>query len=376
MKRKVAIAVFIVVMVGACLAGVKTLQIRKLMAAGAARVAPAESISSAVVRAEQWQGTLSAVGSIAAVQGVNVTTEIAGTVREIAFDSGAVVDKGALLVRLDTSSEEAQLRALEAQSDLSRINAGRVRALRAENTVSQSEQDSAEATLKQNEANADAIRAMIEKKTIRAPFAGQLGIRQVNLGQYLDVGKPIVSLQSLAPVYAVFSLPQQDLARLTNDLVVRLSSDAFAGREFDGRLSAMNPDLDPDTRSVRVQATFENAERLLRPGMFARVEVLLPERQEVLVIPATAVLSSPYGDSVYVIEEEPGKDGGQASLVVRQKFIRLGSGRGDFVSVESGLKAGERVASAGVFKLRNGMAVTVNNDIAPKATQTPRPSDS
>ncbi len=234
-----------------------------------------------------------------------VTPEIPGIVREIAFESGAVVAKGDLLVRLDTSSEEAQLRALEAQEELARLNLARERTLRSQNMVSQSELETAEATLKQNQANADNIRATIEKKTIRAPFAGRLGIRLVNLGQYLDTGKPIVSLQSLTPVYADFSLPQQELARLKTGMAGALvTTDAFPGRAFEGTLTAINPDLDPSTRSVGLQATFENAEQLLRPGMFARVEVLLPEEQTVLAIPATSVLSAPYGDSVYVVESQ------------------------------------------------------------------------
>jgi membrane fusion protein (multidrug efflux system) len=242
--------------------------------------------------------------------------------------------------------------------------------------VSQADLDTAEATLKQFEANADTIKATIEKKTLRAPFAGQLGIRQINLGQYLDMGKPVVSLQSLAPLYAVFSLPQQELSRLATGLRVRLSADTFPGRQFEAVLTAINPDLDADTRSVRLQATFDNGDRSLRPGMFARVEVLLPEQQDVLVIPATSVLSSPYGDSVFVIEPQPAKGSAKPSLVVRQQFIRVGPGRGDFVSVESGLKPGARVVSAGVFKLRNGMAVVESNDIAPKASETPHPADS
>ena len=196
------------------LAGVKALQFKKLMAAGKSFAPPPETVSSAVVREEKWQGTLTAIGSITAVQGVTVTPEIPGIIREIAFESGAVVSKGDLLVRLDTSLEEAQLRALEAQEELARLNLARERTLRSQNMVSQSELDTAEATLKQNQGNADAIRATIQKKTIRAPFAGRLGIRLVNLGQYLDTGKPIVSLQSLTPVYADFSLPQQELARL------------------------------------------------------------------------------------------------------------------------------------------------------------------
>jgi membrane fusion protein (multidrug efflux system) len=242
--------------------------------------------------------------------------------------------------------------------------------------VSQAELETTEATLKQSQGNADATRAMIQKKTIRAPFAGRLGIRLVNLGQYLDTGKPIASLQSLTPVYAEFSLPQQELARLKTGMRVHVTTDAYPDRTFEGTLTAINPDLDAQTRSVGLQATFENSEQLLRPGMFARVQVLLPEEQTVLAVPATSVLSAPYGDSVYVIESKPGKDGGKSQLVVRQQFIRTGSARGDFVSVESGLKAGERIVRAGIFKLRNGMSVIENNDLAPKNDLAPRPSDS
>jgi membrane fusion protein (multidrug efflux system) len=376
MKRKIIIAVVIVLAVVGGLAGVKAWQFLKVKAAGQAFAQPPETISSAVAHEEKWQDTLTAVGSINAVQGVTVSPEIAGTVSEIAFESGAVVAKGDLLVRLDTSSEEAQLRAIEAQVEWTRISAERLRQLRTNNTVSQSELDQAEAALKQNQANADAIRATIEKKTIRAPFAGQLGIRLVNLGELLEAGKAIVSLQSLAPVYTDFSLPQQELARLKTGLAVRVSSDTYPDQHFDGTLTAINPDLDATTRSVRLQATFANAEQLLRPGMFVRVEVIFPEEQTVLAVPATAILSAPYGDSVYVIESRPAKNGGKPEAVVSQKFVRTGRSRGDFISILSGLKAGERVVSAGVFKLRNGMSVQENNDLVPKAVEKPSPSDS
>ncbi len=375
MKSKIALALLVVLLVGGGLAGVKMLQIRKLIAAGQAFVTPPETVSSVLVREEKWQDTLTAIGSIAAVQGVSITPDIPGTVREIAFESGAVVSQGDLLVRLDTSSEEAQLRAIEAQVELASINVVRVRSLRNDHMISQSELDSAEAVLKQSQANADAIRTVIAKKTLRAPFAGRLGIRLVNLGQYLDTGKPIVSLQALEPVYADFSLPQQELARLKVGMQVRVTTDAYPGRQFEGRLTAINPDLDASTRSVGLQATFENPDHLLRPGMFARVEVLLPEEQAVLVIPATSVLSAPYGDSVYVIESKPGKEG-TPGLVVRQQFVRTARARGDFLAVDSGLKPGERIVSSGIFKLRNGVSVVENNELAPKASETPRPSDS
>lgn len=372
MKRKIVVAVVIVVVIFGGLAGVKTLQIKTLVAAGQAFVEPPETVSSFVAREEKWQNSLSAIGSIAAVQGVIVTPEVAGAVREIAFESGAVVAKGDLLVRLDTSTEEAQLKAAEAQVEWARVSAVRARSLRSDSTVSQSELDSAEASLKQAQANADTISATIEKKTIRAPFAGRLGIRQVNLGQYLEAGKPIVSLQSLAPVYADFSLPQQELARLKIGMRVRLSTDTYPNRQFEGTLTALNPDLNATTRSIGLQATLENADQSLRPGMFARVEVLLPEEQNVLVIPATSVLSAPYGDSVYVIEPATNS---AAGLVVRQQFIRSGRTRGDFVSVVSGLKPGDRVVSSGIFKLRNGMSVVENNELTPKSAEKPHPSD-
>ena len=365
-----------VLVVSGALAGIKALQIRKLIAAGKDYLPPPECVSTVVVGEDKWQDTLTAIGSITAFQGVTVTPEIPGIISEIVFESGAVVSKGDLLLRLDTSSEKAQLRAWEAQEELARLNLARERTLRSQNMVSQSVLDTAEATLKQTQGNADNIRATIQKKTIRAPFAGRLGIRLINLGQYLDTGKAIVSLQSLTPVYADFSMPQQELARLKTGMHVRVTTDAYPGRQFDGTLSAINPDLDQSTRSVGLQATFENPEQLLRPGMFVRVEVLLPEEQPVLVIPATSVLSAPYGASVYVVESKPGKTNGAPQLMVRQQFIRTGRGRGDFLSVESGLKVGERIVSAGIFKLRNGMAVTENNDLAPKSDLAPHPSDS
>jgi membrane fusion protein (multidrug efflux system) len=371
MKRKILTAVIVVLAVVVGLAGVKAWQVHTLIAAGQAFVQPPETISAAVVHEEKWPDTLTAVGSISAKQGVTVSPEIAGKVSEIAFESGAVVAKGDLLVRLDTSSEEAQLRAIEAQVELARLNAERDRQLRTNNTLSQSELDAAEAVLKQNQANADAIRATIEKKNIRAPFAGQLGIRLVNLGELLDVGKPIVSLQCLSPVYADFSLPQQELARLRTGLPARISSDTYPGQWFEGTLTAINPDLDETTRSVRLQATVENNDRL-RPGMFVRVEVVLPEEQTVLVVPATAILSAPYGDSVYVIESNTTN----STLVARQQFVHTGRSRGDFISVETGLKAGDRVVSAGIFKLRNGMPVRENNQTTPQPAAAPRPSDS
>ena len=374
MKRKIALSLILLLVVLGVLGGIKSIQIKKLIAAGKAFQQPPETVASFVVREEKWQGTLNAIGSIVAVQGVVITPEIPGLVQEIAFESGATVSKGDLLVRLDTSLEKAQLSSVEAQVQLAEVNLKRVRTLSDQNMISKSELDSAEATLKQYQGNADAIQSTIQKKTIRAPFDGRLGIRQINLGQNLDTGKSIVSLQSLMPIYAEFSLTQQELARLKTGMTIHVSTDAYPGREFKGTLTAINPDLDPSTRSIGLQATFENSEKLLRPGMFVRVQVLLEEEKNVVIIPTTSVVSAPYGDSVYVIE--PASDGkGKEHLTVNQQFVRTGMARGDFIAVETGLKPGQKVVISGGFKLRKGVTVIENNDLVPKSSETPHPTD-
>ena len=359
------------------LAGVKVAQIAKMMAFKWA--VPPETISSAVAHNEQWQDTLSAVGSVSAAQGVIVAPEVPGTVSEIDFESGATAHKGDLLIKLDTSAEEAQLRAAEAQEEWARVSADRLEKLRADNTVSQSELDQAQASLKQAKANADAIKSTIDKKNIRAAFDGKLGIRLVNLGEQVPAGKGIVSLQALSPVFVDFSLPQQDLAQLTAGLKVRVTTDTYPDKSFEGELTAINPDLDAATRSVRLRAKFSNAEQLLRPGMFAHVEVVLPEAKPVLAIPATAILSAPFGDSVFVIvtaAQAGVTNMAPTNLVVQQKFVRTGRTHGDFISVESGLEAGDRVATAGIFKLRNGVGVQENNEDTPKPSLSPNPPNS
>jgi membrane fusion protein (multidrug efflux system) len=376
MFKKIILGIVVVVLAIAALAGIKALQIGTLIAFGKNFKPPAETISSSVVKEEKWPDTLPTVGSISAVQGVKIAAEIPGTVSTISFESGATVAQGDLLLSMDVSAEEAQLRSLDAQTELAKTNLGRVKSLREEKTVSQAEMDQAEAALKQTQANADAVRATIAKKVIRAPFAGRLGIRQVNVGQYLEPGKLIVSLQSLAPVYGDFSLPQQEFARLKNGLTVRATTDTYPGKQFTGKLTAINPDLDAMTRSIRVQATFENAEQLLRPGMFTRMEIVFAEERDVLTIPSTSILSAPYGDSVYVIEPSTATNAAPGDLVVRQQFVRVGNARGDFISITSGLKAGEKVATSGIFKLRNGGPVMENNAITPPSNNKPNPSDS
>lgn len=374
-KRNIILSLLLLLLVAGALGGIKALQIGRLIAAGQVFVPPPVAVATTVVQEETWPLQLEAVGTLTAVQGVALSVEIPGMVREIHFENGAMVQAGDLLVKLDTSSEEAQLRAVEAQVELARLQAHRLRNLRQGDTVSQSELDTAEATLKANLANADAIRAIIAKKHLRAPFAGQLGLRQVHLGQYLEAGRPIVTLQSLHPLYADFSLPQQTVSQLQTGLVVQVQSDAFPARRFTGHLMALAPDISPETRSVSLRGLIPNPDQALRPGMFVRVWVTLAGQQQVLVIPSTSVLSAPYGDSVFIVEPRAPAAGAPA-LVVRQQLVRLGRHQGDWVVVEAGLKAGDKVVNGGLFKLRNGEAVVENNELMPKPQRSPQPADS
>jgi membrane fusion protein (multidrug efflux system) len=220
------------------------------------------------------------------------------------------------------------------------------------------------------------MRSQIAKKELRAPFDGQLGIRQVNVGQTITAGQLVVALTKLNPVYADFALPQQYLQKLSEGLEVRVQTDALPGEEFKGKLTAINSMVDAVTRNVTLQATLENSKSELRPGMFVKAEVILPEKNRTLILPGSAISYAPYGDSVFVIEKKKDPKTGQEALNLRQQFVRIGESRGDFVAINNGLKAGETVVATGVFKLRNGMGVTINNDLAPKPQVNPKPVDS
>jgi membrane fusion protein (multidrug efflux system) len=357
------------------LAGIKYLQIERMTAYGDNFVPPPEVVTTATAKNDSWESFLTAVGSLEAVQGVVVTAELKGKVVHIAFEPGSMVKAGDLLVQQDTSVESAQLRAAEAEVALAKINFKRSKELVAAKTISQSDFDNADARFKEAEAQADNIRAMIGKKTIRAPFAGRLGIRLVNLGQTLNEGDEIVSLQSLDPIYVNFLLPQQRLAQVYPGLAIRLITDALPGQVVSGKITAINPQVDAATRNIRIQATVENPEEGLRPGMYVNVSVVLPDLIEVLTIPATSVLYAPYGDSVFVVEKKKNDANEPSGLVLNQKFIRLGEKRGDYISVVSGLKQGDTVVSTGVFKLRNGQAVVIDNTLSPDFKQTPKPAD-
>jgi membrane fusion protein (multidrug efflux system) len=374
-KRIIITIVGLLVVVG-ILGGIKGLQIERMTAQGKQFSPPPEPITTAVARKETWESLLTAVGSLEAVQGVIVTAELSGKVERIGFEPGTKVKAGDLLVQQDISAENAQLRAAEASLTLAKIDLDRKIKLLAQKTISRSEYDNAEAQFKEAAAQADTIRATIKKKTIRAPFDGRLGIRLVNLGQVLKEGDAIVSLQSIDPIFVNFSLPQQQLAQVESGLTVQVTTDALPGRVVDGEITAINPQVDTATRNVQMQATVANPDERLRPGMFVNVAVVLPARKDVLAIPATAVLYAPYSDSVFVVEEKKEEKNGQPGQVVRQKFVRLGEKKGDYVAIVSGLEEGDTVVSTGVFKLRNGQSVVVDNAVTPEFKLNPEPEES
>jgi membrane fusion protein (multidrug efflux system) len=373
-RRTTAGAVFAVLFLFFALVDVKLLQFYKM--SSSPMVMPATTVASATVKEEDWAPTLSAVGSVSAVQGAIVSTELGGIVSELGFQNGGEAKKGDMLLKLDSSSEDAQLHTAEADLELARANLQRTRDLAARKVVSKQELDAAQSAFGQKQGTVDNMRAFIAKKQVHAPFDGQLGIRQVNVGQMINAGQQVVSLQALDPVFVDFALPQQELSKLAPGLEAHVRTDAIPGREFNGKLTALNSMVDTVTRNVTLQATLENPDHALKPGMFVKVDVVLPEKSKTLVVPGSAVSYAPYGDSVFVIEKKKDQKTGKDSQTLRQAFVRIGEARGDFVSVIQGLKAGDVVVSTGVFKLRNGMAVTINNDLGPKPQLNPTPADS
>ena len=342
------------------LLGIKAMQIAKMMSSPMQM--PPTTVSSVAVKEEDWAPRLSAVGSINAVQGAMLSTDLAGTVAEVSFQNGGEAKKGDVLVRLAASPEEADL-------ELARSDRARTRDLAARKVISKAELDAAESKFKQKEGT-------VQRKEVRAPFDGALGIRQVNVGQMINAGQQVVALTALDPVYVDFALPQQELSKLSPGLEVQVNTDAAPGREFKGKLTAINSMIDSVTRNVSLQATLENPDHALRPGMFAKVGVVLPEKNKALVVPGSAISYAPFGDSVFVIEKKKDPKTGKEAQTIRQQFVRIGEARGDFVSIVDGLKANETIVSTGVFKLRNGMPVTINNDLAPKPQVNPKPVDS
>ena len=373
-KRMVLMLGVTVVLLGG-LGFIKFKQVEAAMQAGASFQPPPEAVTSIVAQRDQWAATMGVIGTMEAVHGVTVSADLPGVVERISFESGQSVSTGDVLVELDTRQERAQLASLEAQSELARVNYGRMQQLVNAGVISRMDYDQATSQQKATEANVAEIRATIARKTIRAPFSGILGIRKVNLGQYLAAGAPMVVLQSLNPIYVDFGVPQQTAAQVKVGSKLRVASEDLAGHGFTGRVTALDSVIDETTRNVQVQATLANPEGKLRPGMFVQVDVGVGASRAAITLPASAISYAPYGDSVFVITDLKDPKG-QTYRGVRQQFVKLEGSRGDQVAVISGVNPGDEVVTSGVFKLRNGAAVQVNNKVQPGNNPAPKPEDS
>jgi membrane fusion protein (multidrug efflux system) len=374
MKKRMLLTFFAIAVFVTAIGAVKYGQIKKGMAQQGSYQPPPEAVTTVVAKKEPWPTTLSAIGTVVAVQGVTVSADLPGIVDRIAFESGKNVRQGDLLIQLDTKQEQAQLTSAQAQLELSRITLERMQGLREKGIASQADLDSAEAGFKQAEAKVGEIRATIARKTIRAPFSGVLGIRQVDLGQYLQGGSPIVPLQALHPIYVRFSVPQQEISRVRVGGQVDVTSRG-SGIAESGKVTAVDSVIDPATRNIQVQATLANPEGKLKPGMFVETSMVLGTPEALVALPASAINHAPYGDSVFIVTDMKDPKG-KAYRGVRQQFVKVGSGRGDQVAVLSGVQPGEEVVTSGVFKLRNGAAVQINNEIKPSNNPAPKPEDS
>ena len=363
---------------------VKFSQISMLIGMGEAMAQagpPPEAVSTAPAAAQTWEASLRAVGTVASAKGVQISSEVPGVVKKIGFESGKVVKKGDVLVVLDSRVERAQLSSAQVRRNLALTNVKRSRTLGAAGAESQAQLDTDENALSQATAEIEVLRAQIARKTIRAPFAGRLGIRAVNLGQYLNPGTAITTLEAVGGAYVDFDLPQRHQPEVAVGMPVRVSVEGSPDLGAHGTITAISPNVDPSTRTLELRAEVEHDEGKLQPGMFVRVEVVLPEERKVVAVPLTAVVYAPYGDSVFVIEplpaDAPASQGpnGEPVLSARQQFVRLGERRGDFVSVLEGVEPGQVVVSAGAFKLRNNSPVFVNDELAPKAELDPNPKN-
>ena len=375
MKKYLVIIAGIVVLVGV-IGAIKASQIFTLINAFSTMQMPPTVISATTVEEQEWEMTLDSIGTLEAAQGVIVTADIPGRVTEILFKAGAEVKAGDILIRQDISSESAQLRAAEANVALTRANLERSETLLQKQVASKAEYDAADARFKEAVAQADNIRTVIDKKTVKAPFDGRLGIRQINVGSDLTTGDAIVSLQAVSPIYVNFSLPQRDLSKLQLNYKVRIETDAVPGKTFEGQITTMNPEIDPMTRSLRLQGTLSNEEGSLLPGMYAKVSVVLPEKKSVLAVPGTAISYATYGDSIFKVVDQENEESGEVLKIAQQSFVRLGESRGDYVAIEAGVEAGETIVSTGVFKIQNGAPIAVNNDSLPEYSVDPDLKDS
>jgi membrane fusion protein (multidrug efflux system) len=370
--------ILMLLVVAAILSGLgfeKYRQVEAAIAAGASFHPPATAVTTVVAQRATWPSTLSVIGTAEAIQGVTVSADLPGTIDKIHFESGQWVHDGDILVELDTRQERAQLASLEAQRDLARINYDRAQQLVKAGVISRSDYDNATTQQKATEAQVGDIRAAIARKTIHAPFSGVLGIRQVSLGQYLAAGQAIVSLQSLSPIYVDFGVPQQDTPKVVPGHVLRVTNSDLPGMAFTGRITALDSVINEQTRNIQVQAIVTNKGNKLRPGMFVQVEMPLGSPRQVVPVPASAINYAPYGDSVFVVTDM--KDAkGNSYRGVRQQIVKIEGSRGDQVAITSGLNPGDEIVSSGVFRLRNGAPILVNNTVKPENSASPKPQDS
>lgn len=364
MKKRMIIAIAVLTVVFGGIFGFKAFINYKMGEYFAEFEPPPATVSTAQVELESWQPSIVAVGQLSAVRGVDISNEVPGTVREIAFASGDTVEQGTLLVQLDDSIEQAELPGLVAQMELARINLERTRELIGRELTSAEDLDQAQSQLQQTESAIATLKATIAKKAVRAPFAGTLGIRQVDLGEYLPAGTPIVSLQSLEQLHVDFSLPEEFVDDVAAGQQVRVSVSAYPERTFTGELKAVSVKVDPTSHNFAVQGLIENPDRMLRPGMFADVSVLAGAEESVVAVPKTAISYSLHGDAVFVVEQGEKGEGNEPTLVAEQRFVRVGTSNGGMVSVLEGLAPGDEVVTAGTQKLRDGMKVNINNEVA------------
>jgi membrane fusion protein (multidrug efflux system) len=357
------------------LGGIKGAQIAAMIKAGESFQPPPEAVTTAAVESARWGSSIAAIGSIQPVMGVMLTAEIPGTVREIRFESGQDVKEGDLLLRMDISTERAELAAAQADATLAEAELGRTRSLLARDARSQADLDIAVAQAARARAAVQNVASVISKKTIRAPFSGRLGIRKVDVGEFLQPGTQIVALDASNPVYVDFRVPQQALAEIEAGQEVTISGDTFGDRTWIGKVDSIDARIDPSTRNVLIRALVDNPDGRLRPGMFVDVKVTLPDMRDVLLIPETALLYAPYGDSVFLVRGAENDAQGQGALTAEQVFVRVGERRGDLRAIDSGLEAGQTIVSTGAFKLQNGSAIVVNNALAPEVSENPTPED-
>ncbi len=334
---------------------------------------PPQTVTAARAEFSDWQPEVTAVGSLRAVRGVDVTTEVTGLVRALRFKSGDQVQSGQVLVELNADAEVAQQHALEAAADLAATVYERDKAQYEAQAISRAQLDADAADLKNRRAQAAAQAALVAKKTLRAPFAGRLGITTVNPGQYLNTGDKVVTLQAVDPIYVDFKLPQQQLATISNGQAVNLTTDAYQDVKFGGRITAIDPRVDAGTRNFQAEATVPNPDQRLLPGMFVRVAVSAGEVKRYLTLPQTAITYNPYGATVFLAHRKPG--GSDKDLIAQQSFVTLGPTRGDQVAVLRGVSEGDLVVTSGQLKLNNGARLVVNNALTPDNDPNPSPQE-